>query len=163
MEQKPEWRIRRAQAEEAVALSELCFRSKAVWGYDAAFMEQTREALTVAADFIAAGDVWVAIADDGEIAGIAALALGDEPGALDLNKLFVAPNRLRAGIGRALLAHICAEARRRGAARLTILADPNAAKFYEHNGAARIGAAPSDAVRGRMLPLYEIRLSDPAA
>ena len=41
---------------------------------------------------------------------------------------------------------------------LTILADPNAAGFYERNGAVRIGEAPSDAVPGRLLPLYELRL-----
>jgi hypothetical protein len=40
----------------------------------------------------------------------------------------------------------------RGAAeRLTILADPNAAGFYERNGAVRIGEAPSDAVPGHLL------------
>jgi hypothetical protein len=49
-------------------------------------------------------------------------------------------------------------ARRRGAERLTILADPNTAGFYERSGAVRIGDAPSDAVRGRRLPLYELRL-----
>ena len=41
---------------------------------------------------------------------------------------------------------------------MTILADPNAAGFYERNDAVRIGEAPSDAVPGRLLPLYELRL-----
>ena len=45
-----------------------------------------------------------------------------------------------------------------GAEWLTILADPNAAGFYERNGAVRIGEAPSDAGPGRLLPLYEVRL-----
>jgi GNAT superfamily N-acetyltransferase len=161
MKRKPEWRIRRAQAEEAAMLSELCCHSKAVWGYDAEFMELVRGALRVGTDRIAAGDVWVAVAANGEIAGIVALAPGDAPDTLDLDKLFVAPGRLRAGIGRTLLAHARAEARRRGGRRLTILADPNAAGFYERNGAVRIGMAPSDAVSGRLLPLYEIRLGDP--
>jgi GNAT superfamily N-acetyltransferase len=76
----------------------------------------------------------------------------------DLNKLFIEPRHIRAGVGRALLAHALAEARRRGAERLTILADPNAAGFYERNGAVRIGEAPSDAVPGRLLSLYEVRL-----
>ena len=51
-----------------------------------------------------------------------------------------------------------AEARRRDAKRLTILADPYAAGFYERNGARLIGEAPSDAIPGRSLPLYEIKL-----
>ncbi len=54
--------------------------------------------------------------------------------------------------------HAIGAARRRGAERLTILADPNAAGFYERSGAVRIGDAPSDAVPGRRLPLYELRL-----
>ena len=33
----------------------------------------------------------------------------DEPGALDLNKLFIEPRRIRGGIGRALLAHAIAK------------------------------------------------------
>ena len=95
---------------------------------------------------------------DGQIAGVVALAPGDAPGALDLNKLFIEPRHIRSGVGRALLAHAIAEARRRGAGRLTILADPSAAAFYERAGAVRIGEAPSDAVPGRLLPLYEVRL-----
>ena len=112
----------------------------------------------VAGEDIAAGDVWVATGADGQIAGVVALAAGDAPGALDLNKLFIEPRHIRSGVGRALLAHAIAEARRRGAGRLTILADPNAAAFYERAGAVRIGEAPSDAVPGRLLPLYEVRL-----
>ena len=77
---------------------------------------------------------------------------------LPLNKLFIEPRHIRSGAGRALLAHAIAEARRRGAGRLTILADPSAAAFYERAGAVRIGEAPSDAVPGRLLPLYEVRL-----
>jgi len=30
--------------------------------------------------------------------------------------------------------------------------------FYERNEAHRVGAAPSDAIPGRLLPLYEIPL-----
>jgi GNAT superfamily N-acetyltransferase len=56
-----------------------------------------------------------------------------------LNKLFIEPRHIRGGVGRALLAHAVAEARRRGAEQLTILADPNAAGFYGRNGAVRIG------------------------
>ena len=154
----PAFYIRPARVEEAAALSDLCFRSKAVWGYDPEFMALMLAALEVAGEDIAAGDVWVATGADGQIAGVVALAPGDAPGALDLNKLFIEPRHIRSGVGRALLAHAIAEARRRGAGRLTILADPSAAAFYERAGAVRIGEAPSDAVPGRLLPLYEVRL-----
>jgi GNAT superfamily N-acetyltransferase len=37
-------------------------------------------------------------------------------------KLFIEPRHVRGGVGRALLVHAIAEARRRGAERLTLLA-----------------------------------------
>jgi GNAT superfamily N-acetyltransferase len=150
--------IRPSRIEEAAALSDLCIRSKAVWGYNAGFMALMPTALRIAPEDIAAGNVWVATGADGQLAGVVALAPGDASGTLDLNKLFIEPRHIRGGVGRALLAHAIGEARRRGAERLTILADPNAAGFYERNGAVRIGEAPSDAVPGRLLPLYVLRL-----
>src|ERR1700686_2603431 len=68
----------------------------------------------VAGEDIAGGDVWVATGADGQIAGVVALAPGDAPGALDLNKLFIELRHIRSGVGRALLAHAIAEAWRRG-------------------------------------------------
>jgi len=121
-------------------------------------MALARVALEVSPGQIAAGNVWVATAADGSLAGIVALAPSEEPDTLDLDKLFVEPRRIRTGVGRALLTHAIIEARRRGANRLTILADPYAAGFYERNGARRIGNAPSDAIPGRSLPLYEVKI-----
>jgi hypothetical protein len=46
--------IRLARVEEAAALSDLCFRSKAVWGYDPQFMALMPAALGVAPEHIAA-------------------------------------------------------------------------------------------------------------
>ena len=66
--------IRFARVEEAAALSDLCLRSKAVWGYDPEFMALMLAALGVAGEDITAGDVWVATGADGQIAGVLALA-----------------------------------------------------------------------------------------
>jgi GNAT superfamily N-acetyltransferase len=122
-------------------------------------MALARGVLQVGVRQIAAGDVWVATTADGSLAGVAALAPGEQPDTLDLDKLFVEPRHIRAGFGRTLLDHATREAKRRGAARLTILADPYAAAFYERRGARRVGEAPSDAIPGRLLPLYEITLA----
>ena len=151
-------RIRLARVEEAPALSQLCARSKAAWGYDEAFMALARVVLEVRPEQIAAGDVWVATAADGSVAGIVALGPSEEPDTLDLDKLFVEPQRIRTGVGRLLLARAMIEAGRRGARRLTILSDPNAADFYQRHGALRIGEAPSDAIPGRLVPLFEMKL-----
>jgi GNAT superfamily N-acetyltransferase len=155
---RPAPEVRAARIEEAGALSELCRRSKAVWGYDEAFMSLAREALRVDPAQIAAGDVWVATAADGSIAGVAVIGPGEQPDALDLEKLFVEPRHIRTGFGRVLFLHAIGEARRRGAKRLTILADPYATAFYERHGARPAGEAPSDAIPGRSLPLYEVRV-----
>jgi len=150
--------IRLARLDEASALTELCVRSKASWGYDEAFMTLARLVLVVIPEQIAAGDVWVATAADGSVAGIVALGPSQEPDTIDLDKLFVEAGRIRTGVGRALMAYAIGEARRRGAKRLTILADPYATGFYERNGARLIGEAPSDAIPGRSVPLYEVKL-----
>ena len=152
-------RLRLARIDEAPGLSELCVRSKASWGYDEAFMALARVVLQVNQEQIAAGDVWVATGADGEVAGMVALGPSEQPDTLDLDKLFVEPQRIRSGVGSALVAHAIDEARRRGATRLTILSDPYAAGFYERNGARLIGQAPSDAIPGRSVPLYEIKLA----
>jgi len=63
----PTFYIRLARVEEAAALSDLCFRSKAVWGYDPEFMALMPAALEVVPEHVAAGDVWIATGVDGEI------------------------------------------------------------------------------------------------
>jgi hypothetical protein len=70
--------IRPARIEEAAALSDLCVRSKAVWGYDESFMTLARGVLQVGVKEIAAGDIWVATTADGSIAGVVALAPGEQ-------------------------------------------------------------------------------------
>jgi len=48
--------------------------------------------------------------------------------------------------------------RRRGYARMAILADPNAATFYEKLGATFIDDRASEAIPGRLLPYFELTL-----
>src|SRR5262245_17906255 len=121
--------VRLAQPSEAEVISALCFRSKAHWGYDEAFMAQSAASLIVHRSQIEAGDVWVAEVD-GRLVGMVALAELDAS-LVDLDKLFVEPAQIGSGAGRALMALAVTEAKRRGYARMAILADPNAAKFYE--------------------------------
>ena len=148
--------VRLARPVEAEAISALCFRSKAHWGYDDLFMAQSRESLIVHRPQIEAGDVWVAEID-GKVAGMVALAVLD-PTLVDLDKLFVEPAQIGTGAGRALMDVAIAEARRRGYARMAILADPNAAKFYERFGATYLQHKASDAIPGRVLPYFELTL-----
>ena len=149
-------RLRPAKQSEAHALSELCFRSKAHWGYDAAFMEQSRKALTITKTRIRDTPVVVAVDEQERLLGVYALEAKD--GVIDLDMLFVDPPAIGKGIGKALFNDAVAEARMLGAKEMTVLADPHAAKFYEAMGCRFDRMAPSDAVTRRQLPLYRLKL-----
>ncbi|MCA6117205.1 GNAT family N-acetyltransferase [Bradyrhizobium sp. WSM 1738] len=132
--------LRPARPEEGAALTELCLRSKAVWGYDDAFMAACRKELTLTPATILTSQVQVAELD-GRIAGIAEVnSSGDTA---QLEKLFVEPAMLRTGTGRKLLDWAKAAARAAGAAALVIEADPGAAEFYRRMGAIDDGLVPS--------------------
>lgn len=151
-------RIRAADPCEAAQLSDLAFRAKAHWGYSDEFMQACADELTYPPEQIAAGGFEV-LEDEGEIRGFYALSKVS-PSTLELDALFVAPEHIGRGYGRALMTHALAAAREWAhVERLVIQADPNAAPFYERAGARRIGERPSDSIPGRMLPLYEIDIT----
>ena len=154
-------RVRNAKPGEAAALTDLCVRSKAHWGYDAAFMKLSAAALVVNEDDIVAGRVLVAVDGASRAVGMACVLLDGETA--DLDALFIDPPGIGGGAGRALFDAAAALARHRGARRMTILADPNAAAFYERMGARFLRNAPSDAIPGRTLPFYEYDLTSRTA
>ena len=147
--------IRAARADELALLSSLAFRSKASWGYSADFMEACREELTVPEHLL--GHVFV-VESSGEIAGFySLLPLSDSR--VELGHLFVEPDLMRTGLGRQMIGDAIRRARVRRCAALVIQGDPNAADFYTRCGAAKIGDRESESIPGRMLPLFEFRLS----
>jgi len=141
--------IRAPVVEELPALSELCMRSKAVWGYDAAFMAACRAELTFDPGDIDTSRIAVATRDDSVLGVAQVRMIGPDA---DLQKLFVEPATLRGGVGKALFAWAIEAARDMGAVRMTIEADPDAAPFYRRLGARDAGLAPSGSISGRTLP-----------
>jgi len=144
-----QWLIRAAVVEELPSLSELCLRSKAVWGYDAAFMAACRAELTFDPDDLVFSRIAVA-EQGGRILGVAQVRMVGRDA--DLQKLFVEPAALRGGVGRALFAWAADAAGGMGASQMIIEADPDAAPFYRRLGARDAGLAPSRSIAGRMLP-----------
>jgi GNAT superfamily N-acetyltransferase len=147
--------LRFPEPDEADALTDLCLRSKAAWGYDADFMEACRQELAVRPEDVASLGIQVAD-DDGVLVGIVQIAMRGE--VAGLAKLFVEPSRLRAGVGRRLFEWATATARRNGACVLEIEADPSAAEFYRRMGATDDGTAPSGSIPGRLLPRLKLPL-----
>ncbi|MFN3198938.1 MAG: GNAT family N-acetyltransferase [Bradymonadia bacterium] len=146
--------------EELPTLDQLCFRSKASWGYDAAFMARCRPALCVDRTLASAGLVQVAM-HAREIMGVAQVSLRRTAGDVrvaELDLMFVDPPAHGLGLGRALMGWAVEVARERQAHRLEILSDPGAKGFYLRCGAVLVGDAPSDVVPGRRLPLLHVEL-----
>ncbi len=148
-------RVRPARAEEASALTALCIRSKAHWGYDAEFMRRAASALTVTPAMIEKGRVLVAENQHSSLLGVAAVEPTQTDGKFDLSLLFVDPSAIGTGVGRFLFEAATRVVERHGGNSLSILADPFAAAFYQRLGAVKIGEAPSDAIPGRYLPLFD--------
>jgi N-acetylglutamate synthase-like GNAT family acetyltransferase len=149
-------RIRRAKPSEAEFLTELALRSKAYWGYDAAFMARCRVALTVDPEEMRRQPYYVA-ERDGAILGF----YGFEPegDAVGLSRFFVEPDEIGSGVGRALMEHAKESARRAGHRTLIAVADPNAASFYERLGGQPAGSAPSEIDPARPLPILRFDLA----
>jgi len=118
-------------------------------------MAACRDELTIGADDVAAKRVVVA-EDEHGVLGVASL-VGSAP-AGELGLLFVDPQAIGTGAGRALYRHVLATARELGFTRLSIEADPNAEPFYRAMGARPAGAGPSGSVPGRTLPLLDVEL-----
>ncbi len=149
----PQLELRPPNPSELERLDELCFRSKAHWGYDTEFLERCRPVLRVEPERVAEGLVIVAY--EGELPlGVAQLEIKDETAQLDL--LFVEPEQMGRGVGSELFRWALQTAGERGAVRMRILSDPGARPFYERLGAVFVEDAPSDAVPERMLPMLEI-------
>jgi SAM-dependent methyltransferase/GNAT superfamily N-acetyltransferase len=143
--------IRPARVEECDALTALAMRSKAHWGYDDAFMAACRNELTIRPEHVDRVDV--AEDDDGRVVGMVRL----EPDTLE--DLFVEPDAIGTGVGRALVRHVVRRAATEGMRTLSIDADPNARPFYEAMGAVLVGESPSASIPGRMLPRLELSVA----
>jgi GNAT superfamily N-acetyltransferase len=97
------------------------------------------DALEFVGDAIDDGRTLVAV-DGGRIMGFATLGQAVD-GSVELDDLFVDPDAMRRGIGRALVAEAAARARSSGCFRIDVTANPDARAFYESVGFVDTGAA----------------------
>lgn len=149
--------IRRAQPHEAAILTTIAHAAKRHWNYPEDWIAQWKSDLTFTPEFIRDNEVFVAVLND-QIAGCCALVL---TGSLaEIEHMWMRPEHMGTGVGRALFAHAKQRAEERGAKVLELSADPNAEGFYARMGAKRIGDV-SGGMRGnesRVLPRMRINL-----
>ena len=141
--------VRRATPDDAARLTDLALRSKAVWGYEVAFMDACRAELTISQESIRHQPTFLA-EDRGRLLGFYQLRLS-VPSA-EVAQFFIAPEAIGSGLGRRLWRHLERSARAAGARRLEVDSDPHAEGFYLAMGMVRRGTAPSGSIGGRMLP-----------
>jgi len=158
LEPRQETTIRRARPEDAATLSALAFRSKAYWGYDAAFMEACRDDLTLDASDLAASVAYV-VEERGLILGFYRLH-GHDGDEVTLTDLFMAPEAIGHGHGRRLWLHAVRTATSLGFRAMMLQSEPHAEGFYRAMGAVRIGESPSTVFPDRVLPLMRVSLMD---
>ena len=101
---------------------------------------------------IASGRTRVAVEDGGAIAGFASTVLLD--GRLELEDLFVDPDRMRQGVARRLVADVVDAAGAAGFATVQVEANPHATDFYR-----AVGFVPYGSARTRFGPAERLRLS----
>jgi ribosomal protein S18 acetylase RimI-like enzyme len=131
--------IRFAQQSEREALERLQRRSSMAQPMYRAQLAAHPDAIELPGEQIAAGLVRVA-EQDGAIVGFAVLLERAED-ACELDGLFVGPEHMRAGVGRKLMDDARQIARERGAARIDVVANPQAVAFYEAAGFTTVGEA----------------------
>ena len=97
--------IRSATPQEADEISELTVRSKAYWGYSKDFMDACREELTVTQQLIGSDNIDYLVAEHGsKLLGYYAIEKCSEK-EYELEALFVDPEYIGKGIGKALITH----------------------------------------------------------
>jgi GNAT superfamily N-acetyltransferase len=131
-----EVKIVRARPQDAGTLTRIAFAAKSYWGYPERWIEKWQESLTITPEFISDNEVYGAVFEE-EIGGFHALV--ERGREVELEHLWVSPEHIGAGIGRALFDHAVRRAAALGAKAMSIEADPNAEGFYRRMGARRVG------------------------
>jgi len=149
--------IRRTKPDEAAVLTEIAHAAKRYWGYSENWIEHWKDDLTITPDFIANNEMYVAVAGE-EIAGCCALVLSDPQA--ELEHMWIRPEHMGNGVGRALFQQIVKRAAQLGATGLELSSDPNAEGFYKRMGATRVGEVRAE-IEGqpRVLPRMSVDLS----
>ncbi len=148
-------KIEKAHRTDANALTELTIRSKDYWNYGAKQIEVWREDLTITPDYIDDNQIFKLIVSNNLVGFYAFRSEGKS--LVKLHFLFVEPEYIGKGYGKALMDDFLERVRTTGYEKATLDSDPNAEKFYELLGFKTVGKMKTK-VEGRFLPIMEMEL-----
>lgn len=148
--------IIRANPEQADELTCIALAAKAYWGYPKLWLEIWTPQLTFSSRYFEENEGWVAVLGE---RSIGFYTLQEENGNACIENLWVLPEFIGKGIGKALFQHAVELARQRGYEILQLVADPNAAGFYTKMGMHKVGEHQYELEgQPRRLPIMEIKL-----
>lgn len=144
---------------DAKAISALALRSKAHWGYDQKFMQACVDELSYSPENITQPKTcYITLKHHIEILGFYKL---DNIGSNDvlLEALFIEPNEIGKGYGKALFEHAKENTIKFGGKQLLLQSDPNAEGFYQAQGMLVIGEEESESIPGRFLKTFSLNVT----
>jgi len=127
--------IVRATPADVSVLTTIALAAKRHWGYPEKWLEHWREALTIRPEFLASHEAYVAVRE-GRSAGFNGFS--HQANRLELLHLWVLPELMGRGIGRALFQQAVTRAQGLGCREMVIESDPHAEGFYRRMGACRV-------------------------
>ncbi|MFM8354766.1 MAG: GNAT family N-acetyltransferase [Gammaproteobacteria bacterium] len=132
--------LRPGTPDDVAALDAIALAAKAHWGYSTEQLQAWDADLRVRQESLACWPICVAELD-GRPIGFAQLATDRHP--WELEALWVRPDHMGKGVGKALVLWASRVAAANGQAELAIDSDPNAANFYRAQGARLVGVVPA--------------------
>ncbi len=148
-----ELQILRAEPHDADELTRLTLASKAHWDYPAEWLDKWASTLRISTEYIEQHFTVKAVREK-QIAGYYSLVPFMSKGFCLLHNLFVLPEFIGQGVGRALFEDALEQTRRFGANRMEWESDPHAVGFYRRLGAQYLRDNVGDF--GRALPVFTI-------
>lgn len=147
--------LRHARTEEAGMLTELCLRSKAMWGYCEWYMKECRKHFRITEKAIGQRRVLVNTPIGSTIPVGVSVFQPNNTGSAELDYFFVDPDWMGRGVGSHLYRHTCLVNRAQHRRRLYFCADRHAFPFYEKMGAKCIGFQKSETSIHPPTPQFE--------
>ncbi|MEM1323917.1 MAG: GNAT family N-acetyltransferase [Bacteroidota bacterium] len=144
-----------AQRTDAALLSQITKRSKAHWGYSATQLAAWDAELSLSEEYIESHHVFKLLIADVVLAYYSLKI--PTPRLAHLDNLFVLPEHMGKGYGKALLQHALALSRSQACHQLRLDADPNATPFYLKHGFRIIDQLPTS-IPNRFLPVMVLDL-----
>lgn len=145
--------VLKAHKEDLTILNQITFASKQFWGYSDEQMEAWKEMLTMSESYLTENTVYKLVQE--EILGYYSFIIFENY--VELDNLFVKPEKIGKGLGTFLLQHLLDEITKLGHHKIVLFADPNAERFYEKMGFQVIGRKPTQD-KSRFLPIMELNL-----